>query len=433
MTWEIEWVRVIFLALWFGMIVGAASLWRRWRHPPPELTRKAVHLAGGMTSAFFPLLFQSPHSVVLLCFLSVTLMMLGKRGGGLGAVHGVDRKTYGAFYFPVAVAVLFWLGHGKLVFYSIAILVMTFADAFASLVGQSYGVFSYDVHGDKKTLEGSVAFGVVTFLCIHIALLLLTPLGRAECVLISLIVSLLVTGLESISFKGSDNLFVPFLTFYILNKMTLKSLDEIILQTGVLGILSAGVFALSVRTPMLRGSGAIGLILLLYGAWSLCGFPWALPLILSAVILKGIYLVHGKKSDPAPSALGLWQFLQAGITPFIVIFLANSVKDYQRLYIPFLAGIFASTVLLSRRVVQQPRSAWVASAWLLPAIAVPLILFSRGQAPVGILWVILSTLGGTFLDGAIRSFWVRARTDPPDWLAPGVAFFSVLVCLVFTY
>lgn len=432
MTGEIEWVRAIVLALWFGVIVGAVTLWRRLCHPPPEWTRKTVHLAGGTTAVFFPLIFQSPVSVGLLCVLSLTLLSLAKRWGGLRSVHGVNRETKGTFYFPVAVAVLFWLGHGEPLLYSISILVMTFADAFASLVGQSYGVLSYDVHEDKKTLEGSVVFWVVTFLCVHLPLLLLTSLGRTESVLISLIVSLLVTGLESISFKGSDNLFVPLMTFYVLNKMTVKPLDEILLQTGILGAIAGGVLSLSVRTPMLRGSGAVGLILLLYGSWSLCGFRWFLPLCLSAVTLKGIHLFFGKKTDPTPPALGLGRFLQAGITPFLVIFIANAVKDYERIYLPFLASVFASTVLLSWRVIRPPLSSLAASAWLLPAIAVPLFLDSRGQAPMGLLVVFGSTVIGTVIYGLSRPLWSRAPSTLPEWMAPGAALLSALICFVFS-
>jgi hypothetical protein len=54
----------------------------------------------------------------------------------------------------------------------------------AALIGQGYGQKSYSTLGERRTFEGSAAFFVATFLCVHLPLLLAARTGPAESVLI---------------------------------------------------------------------------------------------------------------------------------------------------------------------------------------------------------------------------------------------------------
>jgi phytol kinase len=54
-----------------------------------------------------------------------------------GVLNAVDRNSWGEFYFPVSVAILFGLARGDKLLYVIVIplLVLTFADAVGALLG----------------------------------------------------------------------------------------------------------------------------------------------------------------------------------------------------------------------------------------------------------------------------------------------------------
>jgi len=255
---------ILILSTWFTILFGAVELWRRLLHPNTETTRKASHIASGLSALIFPFIFNSSQPVFILCVLSVVLMSAGKYAGALRSVHGVARQTYGTSYFPIAVFVIFWLSQDQRAYYVISILVLTLADASAALIGKTYGTLQYSVEDDKKTLEGSFAFLTATFLCVHVPLLLMTNVGRAECVLVALIISILVTGLEAISLEGADNLIIPLLTFYILRKITVQPLQEIIRQIGILALITVVICATDAWRRSLRGIGFVGLILLLY-------------------------------------------------------------------------------------------------------------------------------------------------------------------------
>src|SRR5690606_12287860 len=106
----------------------------------------------------------------------------------LGRVTGsVLRSTLGEICFPLAAGILFVLARGDRLLYSIPLLILTFADASAALIGVFYGVRRYTTSEGSKTLEGSLAFFQAAFLSTLVPILLFTTLGRAETLLIALL------------------------------------------------------------------------------------------------------------------------------------------------------------------------------------------------------------------------------------------------------
>ena len=82
-------------------------------------------------------------------------------------VDGVPRTTLGEIYFPISVAIVFWLSQGMSpLLFCIPVLVLTLADATGALVGLRYGQTRFA--GASKSVEGSFAFLIVAFFCIHV-------------------------------------------------------------------------------------------------------------------------------------------------------------------------------------------------------------------------------------------------------------------------
>jgi len=85
-----------------------------------EGTRKMMHGGSGLLTLTFPFIFGELWPVLFLTSAAALLMGLVKFVPPLrrrmgGAVSGVNRTTVGELYFPIAVAVLFWLAaaHGR--------------------------------------------------------------------------------------------------------------------------------------------------------------------------------------------------------------------------------------------------------------------------------------------------------------------------------
>ncbi|MBM4142284.1 MAG: hypothetical protein FJ225_01630 [Lentisphaerae bacterium] len=324
----------------FAALLALAELWKRRFDAPPERTRKFVHVAGGLACLAFPWVFRSAWTVL---FMAVTLSLviaLGRRLRLLASLHGVDRRTRGSEYYPLAIFLLFALTREAPWFYVSAVLVLAVADAFAALIGSRYGRVRYEVEDEQKSLEGSLAFAAIAFLAILLPLLLMTDLPRATCALAALLVAVLVTGFEAVSLRGTDNLFVPLGVAVILAKITSKPQPEIVYQNVSLAVILALVALAVRRTHSFNVGGTITFALFAYGAWSLGSELWALPVFLGFLFYVALWLI-------LPPARGRRHALRVRIVfhalavPLLVLAAGNMTGRGALFYAPFIASLAA--------------------------------------------------------------------------------------------
>ena len=269
-----ELTRLALVLLAFGALFGAAELWRRHGSPPVEWTRKLVHLGGGIVSGTFPWLFSTQWTVLVIALTAVGAFALGRRFQLLNSVTAVERRSRGEVWFPIGVYLLFVVARHDRVFWLIALSTLVFADSAAALIGRAYGRMGFRVGEDRKSLEGSLVFMFVTFLAVHLSLLLGTPIDRAASVLVAAQMALLVSSFEAISMRGNDNLVVPLGTYYLLVKMAAQPAGSIALQLAAQVAMLGVTILVAWRTRFLTLSGAIAAHLVLYAAWSLGSPEW---------------------------------------------------------------------------------------------------------------------------------------------------------------
>lgn len=260
---------LLLLGLMFGLV--------RYLALPPELSRKSVHVTLGLACLSFPWLFNHFLPVGLLCAISVgCLLWLRKKQGGFNSVlHGVQRESWGELCFPVAVAVLFLLMEEPVRDFLIPVLLLTLADAVGALIGVRYGQAKYSTDEGFKSLEGSLAFFLTAFLCTHICLLLGTETGRAESLLIAAIIGLLVMLIEGISRKGMDNLWIPLVSYLLVNSYV--DMGWFVLSGRLLMLLGILVFFLFVRRrSFANDSVLLASALVLYLIFAVAGWAWAI-------------------------------------------------------------------------------------------------------------------------------------------------------------
>lgn len=131
---------------------------------------------------------------------------------------------------------IFWLSRGNKVLYSIPILILTFADSTAALIGKSYAKKNLaEMSEDAKSIEGSFMFFITAFMIVLVPLLLYTTVGREEVLIISTIIGLNVAMVEMISHSGDDNILIPLTTYAFLNNLMTQELE--VLRINILIIL----------------------------------------------------------------------------------------------------------------------------------------------------------------------------------------------------
>jgi len=286
-----------------GLTMLAVRSVQRRRGLPPESARKAIHIAMSIVALSLPWLFDDAGPVLLLAVLAVGAMAAVRwvpalRGSVGQVLHRVDRPTsLGDMAFPVAIAVLYVLTADSPVLYAIPLLLLGLADAGAALVGASYGRASYATVEGAKSREGSVAFALIAFLCVHVPLLLATPVGRPESLWVAAIVAVLATIVEAVSWRGLDNLFVPLGAYAVLVRLLTLDATALAGHAAVLALLLAAS-ALLRREATVGGAGVGGVALVAYLAWALGGAAWLLPPAL-------LYLLYTRIWPAAREADGL--------------------------------------------------------------------------------------------------------------------------------
>jgi phytol kinase len=286
------WLAIAVVLAALGTILVLLRLYQRWGNPHPELLRKILHVGMGLVAVAFPWLFDRSWPVLVLGGLSIggmiALRTVKGLAGGVGTIiSGVHRVSLGELYFPLAIAIQWYLylyeggpSEIRALLYCIPLLLLTLADAVAALVGVNYGRWRYTTADGLKSTEGSFAFFLCAFLCVHVPLLLATETGKAETLLIAVLLAWVATLFEAIAWGGLDNLVLPLVAHLLLKIYLGLSVAELEMRVAITAVLMVFVLVYRTRTT-LQGSAVLGACLVGYISWALGGWRWLLaPLIL---------------------------------------------------------------------------------------------------------------------------------------------------------
>lgn len=210
------------IAIYVGTIVLAllafliSEYWRRKKGLGNETSRKFVHLFHGLLLATWPFLIGYGY-VVFTELAFVAVIIITRRLGIASWMWKVGRRSWGEIAYPLGVVVAALLAE-SLWIYLAAVLILACADAAAALVGKRYGKNnSYQIIGQTKSIAGSSAFFIITFIVL-IGVILASPVSLSlSVILVTFAVSLLLTTVENIGIYGVDNFLIPVSAVILLN------------------------------------------------------------------------------------------------------------------------------------------------------------------------------------------------------------------------
>jgi phytol kinase len=274
----------IVLGLMTLILVGV-RLFQVVAKPHPELARKMFHAGAGIVAAGLPWLCADTWPVVAIGIASAAGLLLLRAVPTLRAsigevLGGVRRDSEGEFFFLASVVVVFVLSGRRPALYVPPVLVLALADTSAALVGVGYGRVHFPtVEGGRKSAEGSLAFLLTAFLCVHVPLLVWSATGRIESLVIAFNVALLAMMAEAIAWRGLDNFFIPFFGYALLRGYLSMPAWRLGVHAGVIVSLFVFVYILRRRTT-LAANARLGGVLFGYITWVLAGWVWLVPPVL---------------------------------------------------------------------------------------------------------------------------------------------------------
>lgn len=204
------WLQILWVGLWLGLILVVAEGLNRLFSVDPEVSRKVVHIGTGNVILLAWWLDIPAWIGIVAGGLSATIALISLGFPILPSVNSVGRQSLGTFFYAISIGILiacFWPLH-QYQYAALGILVMTWGDGLAAIIGQRFGSHKYQVWGSQKSWEGSLTMGLVSFLVS--SLILLSVNGNLwQTWVISAVVAVVATSLEMVSKLGIDNLTVP--------------------------------------------------------------------------------------------------------------------------------------------------------------------------------------------------------------------------------
>lgn len=207
---SLPWFPLGLIVLYLGGIVLCAEVINRSTAIDAEFTRKVVHIGTGNV-ILLAWWFNIPAWIgVSASVVAAAIALISYFFPILPSINSVGRRSLGTFFYAVSIGVLvawFW-SINRPEYAAIGILVMTWGDGMAAIVGQRFGKHHYQVLGIMKSWEGSLAMATVSFLVTSLILASVRDHLGLVC-LVSFAVAIAATGLEAFSKLGIDNLTVP--------------------------------------------------------------------------------------------------------------------------------------------------------------------------------------------------------------------------------
>ncbi len=276
---KIEWGSMLFVVAILFSVLLIIKLVDRRKNLNGEIKRKVFHIIMGLTMLTFPYIFTSNLSVIILGVIALCIMYILKNTRLkqlIGtALYDVNRDSLGEIFFIISVALIFYMSKGDKILYSIPILILTFADSVAALIGKNYAKKNIaQLNEDKKSIEGSFMFFIVAFMATLVPILLFSQVGREETLIISTIIGLNVAMVEMISHTGNDNLLIPLTTYAFLVTHISLSVEQLRINLAIL----LGIFILVTIANKVK-------------AWSKLALVEALVVGYLTITLYGIYAI----------------------------------------------------------------------------------------------------------------------------------------------
>ncbi|AKG22668.1 diacylglycerol/polyprenol kinase family protein [Calothrix sp. 336/3] len=203
------WWQIAIAAAWVALVLLVTWIASHFAKAEPEILRKIVHIGTGNVILIAWWLDIPAYVGIAASVLAGVVTLLSYRFPLL-PINSVGRRSLGTFFYAVSIGVLvacFWYLQQPQ-YAALGILVMAWGDGMAALIGQKLGKHKYQLFGGNKSWEGSLTMVLVSF--IICSLIFVGVQGNIwQTWVVSLIVAIAATFLETVSFLGIDNLTVP--------------------------------------------------------------------------------------------------------------------------------------------------------------------------------------------------------------------------------
>ena len=204
--------------IYIGIIIISAKFFEK---AGKEASRKYIHimLSNWWLIAMFFFKDAIWASIGPLSFIVINYISYKKNV--ISVMEREKQDGLGTVYYAVALflVVIFTFGIIKRPEIGLcAIFIMGYGDGLAAVIGQAVNSYKYKIGNTQKSAAGSATMFFISFIIIAI---FLCSINASFWLLKSIILSILLTVIEAVSIKGTDNITVPVLACLLITLMAL--------------------------------------------------------------------------------------------------------------------------------------------------------------------------------------------------------------------
>lgn len=195
-------------------IIITAKLFER---KDKELSRKFVHI---MLANWWFIAMYFFTNWIWACILPISFVVINYISYKKNVISVMERENQdglGTVYYALSLFIMSIFTFGIIKRPEVGLcstLIMGYGDGLASIVGQSIQSYEYKIGNNKKTIAGSITMFIVSFILL---LVFLYSVSSTLWILKSIIIAVILTIVEAISIKGTDNLTVPLIATILLS------------------------------------------------------------------------------------------------------------------------------------------------------------------------------------------------------------------------
>jgi phytol kinase len=200
-------ISIIIIICWIAIVLISAIICRYLYPGQKELSRKIIHIGTGPVLPLAWVLKISSNIAIPVASIITLGLFINHRLRLLPAMEDINRQSYGTIAYGMSITILIiclWPEHAAAV--SAGVLVMSFGDGLAGLIGPKWQSPDWIILGQRKSVIGTVTMALVALIVLFLIALIS---GITIHPLLLIVIATLAVILEQVGPWGIDNLTVP--------------------------------------------------------------------------------------------------------------------------------------------------------------------------------------------------------------------------------
>ncbi len=197
-------------------IVGVLAFSSKMKYFGLEFSRKFAHMMVANWWFIGNYIFDNVIACSTVPIIIGTVMALSYKYSWFDGVERPgQKKSFGTVYYFISLLILVNISfrlYGNMIPMGIYFMPLGYGDGMAALVGKKFHKGIYNVRGSQKSVSGSLAMFLVSFMTMY-GYSVIYDLNYSVQKLLALSVAAAV--IEAVSIKGSDNITIPLGTYIV--------------------------------------------------------------------------------------------------------------------------------------------------------------------------------------------------------------------------